>query len=484
MQLMNASIFKAFAVGASLTLLVNCSSTISGSRNVPVTQPSSSPPSAIQHVIVVFQENRSFNNLFMSFPGADTSTTGACKPYKPPQHKEICNDPNPKNRIVKLKPITLETCGCLGGTDIEHSHKTFDVEYDDKKMDGFDAINRGTTGGNGPALFYPYAYVVRREVQPYWEMAARYALADHMFSTATTDSFVAHQQIIAGTTRLNSRESLVDTPSNFPWGCDAPRGTVTGLIFANGRVNDFGGPFPCLTQYNTMADVLDAGAVSWKFYVASYDHSSPYLDFSGEVWDAYDAIRSVRYGADWKNVSIPNTSIFTDIKKGTLPQVSWVIPLLADSDHPASGYNLGPSWVTSIVNAVGKSAYWKSTAIIVMWDDWGGFYDNVPPPQLDYTSLGMRVPMIVISPFAKRHFISKTQYEFGSVLKFIEQNFGTASLGSTDLRANSIGDVFNFGQRPDRFQDISAPFSESYFLHQRGSTEIKQIIEKDGGPPD
>ena len=136
------------------------------------------------------------------------------------------------------------------------------------------------------------------------------------------------------------------------------------------------------------------------------------------------------------------------------------------------------------MNAVGKSAYWKNTAIVVMWDDWGGYYDNVPPPQLDYTSLGMRVPMIVISPYARPHYVSKTQYEFGSVLKFIEQNFGTASLGSTDARANSIGDIFNFSQKPTPFQPFNAPFGESYFMHQTGNTQNQQIIEKDGAPPD
>jgi phospholipase C len=432
---------------------------------------------------VLFQENRSFNNLFMSFPGADTSTTGACKPYTPPQHKEICPGPTPTP--VPLKSITLETCRCLGGTDIEHGHKTFEAEYDGGKMDGFDTISFGTTGGGGPALFYPYAYVVRREVQPYWDMAGTYALADHMFSTATTDSFVAHQQIIAGTTALNSHESLVDTPSSIPWGCDNPdRNTTTGLIFTNGTVKEFGGPFPCLTQYKTMADVLDAAGVPWKFYVASYDLNSKYVDFSGEVWNGYDAIKGVRYGDDWKNISIPNTNIFKDISNGTLPAVSWVIPILADSDHPASGNNKGPSWVTSVVNAIGKSSYWKSTVIVVLWDDWGGYYDNVPPPQLDYTSLGMRVPMIVISPFAKKHLVSKTQYEFGSVLKFIEQNFGTQSLGTTDVRANSIADMLNVNQARTAFRRIAAPYDQSYFMHQRGETRSKQIIEKDGGPPD
>jgi phospholipase C len=467
--------FRALAV-AAVVFSVGCSSTIGTPPPAPAPTGSSTPTATIQHVVVLFQENRSFNNLFMSFPGADTSTTGRCIPYQPPGSSKICTKPG---QLVHMQPITLETCRCLGGVDIEHSHSTLLAEYDGGKMDGFDTIGFGTTGQNGPAKFYPYAFVVRKEVQPYWDMASRYTLADHMFSTATTDSFVAHQEIIAGTTRLNSHESLTDTPTGIPWGCDSPPSVRTTVIFVDGKVVVGGGPFPCLTQYKTMADVLDAARVSWKFYVAGLLD-----DFSGGVWNGFDAIKSVRHGADWKNVSTPNTKIFDDIKKGNLPAVSWVIPFLPDSDHPASGNNKGPSWVTSVVNAIGKSQYWKSTAIVVMWDDWGGYYDNVPPPQLDYTSLGMRVPMIVISPYAKQHFVSKTQYEFGSVLKFIEQNFGAGSLGSTDVRANSIGDVFDFSQKAGKFQPFAAPFGESYFLHRSGSLQTKQIVEKDGGPPD
>ena len=283
-------------VAVAVIAASGCSSNLATSP-APVPTGSSAPtppPSAIQHVVVMVQENRSLNNLFMSFPGADTSTTGSCKPYKPPQHKEICVGPSPTP--VPLKPITLETCKCLGGTDIAHDHKTFEAEYDGGKMDGFNTITFGTAGGNGPALYYPYAYVVRREVQPYWDMASRYALGDHMFSTATTDSFVAHQQIIAGTTALDSHESLVDTPSSIPWGCDnEDKRTTTGLIYSNGKVNDTAGPFPCLTQYKTMADVLDAGGISWKFYVAGLLD-----DFSGGVWNGFDAIKGVRYGSDWK----------------------------------------------------------------------------------------------------------------------------------------------------------------------------------------
>jgi phospholipase C len=479
-----ASVVTLLPAALTALLLAACSSTITTNAPAPAPTHSSAPSATIQHVIIVFQENRSFNNLFMKFPGADTSTTGPCVPYTPPGFKEICSDPDPQKRVVRMRPITLETCSCLGGTDIAHSHQTLETEYDGGKMDGFDKITFGTKGSLGPAKFYPYAYVERSEVQPYWDMASRYGLADHMFSTATTDSFVAHQEIIAGTTRLNGSMSLTDTPSSIPWGCDAAAGTVTGVIYTSGRVNDFGGPFPCFTQYKTMADVLDAGAVSWKYYVESYDLNSPYVDFGGRVWDAFDAIKSVRYGPDWKNVTIPNTKIFADIKDGKLPQVSWVMPTLAASDHPASGNNLGPSWVTSIVNAVGKSPYWKNTAVLIMWDDWGGFYDNVPPPQLDYTSLGMRVPLIVVSPYAKPHFISTTQYEFGSVLKFIEQTFGTNSLGSTDVRANSIVDMFDFSQSPSTFKPFSARYSQQYLINHQPLEDSNALIERNGGPPD
>lgn len=466
--------FRLFVV-AAIVALAGCSSTLTTPSPVPTSSNSPPPPSSpIQHVIVLFQENRSFDNLFMSFPGADTTTMGACKPFTPPGSSHTyCPNGDP----VPLKPITLETCKCHGGTDLDHGHAAFESEVDEDpvthvlKMDGFDTINTGTGGLGIPAGLYPYAYVVRRETKPYWDMASQYTLADHMFSTETTDSFVAHQEIIAGTVALNSHESLTDVPSNQPWGCDAPHGTTTSLILTNGTVHT-NGPFPCFTQYGTMADVLDAANVSWKYYVSEING----IEFSGNVWDAFDAIKKVRYGPDWKKITNPSSAVLTDIKKGSLPQVSWVIPTLLDSDHPASGCNDGPPWVSSVVNAVGKSAYWKNTAIVLLWDDWGGFYDNVPPKQIDYTSLGIRVPMIVISPFAKPHHVSQTDYEFGSILKFIEQNFGTGSLGTSDVRATSIADAFDFGQKPVTFRTISAPrptnclnSSAQYFLKSGGA---------------
>ena len=195
---MNRSLALALAAAV---LSAACSSTLNPPPPVPTNLPSPRPSSKIQHIVILLQENRSFNNLFMSFPGAETATVGACKPYKPPGYKPICTDS--QKRLVDMRPITLETCGrhcpTPSGVDINHDHSAFKAEFDDRKMDGFDTINYGTQGSQSPARFYPYAYVVRREVEPYWDLAGRYTLADHMFSTATTDSFVAHQEIIAGT---------------------------------------------------------------------------------------------------------------------------------------------------------------------------------------------------------------------------------------------------------------------------------------------
>ncbi len=440
-------------------------------------------PAQITHVIILFQENRSFDNLFAGFTGAASATSGPCIPNaeKAPDCKA--------GALVPLHQITLQTTGMPGGKDIAHDHAAFETEYNGGKMNGFDLIHSGTTGAGTWAGTYPYAYVERSEIAPYWTLAKTYTLADHMFSTATTDSFVAHQQIIAGTTRLNANESLTDTPTNIPWGCDAPPETIAPVLTVAGKVLSTG-PFPCFTQYRTMADVLDAAGVTWKFYVQGEN-----ADFSGMVWNGYDAIEKIRcasfqanlqncvgHGKDWApHISEPNTNVLGDIKNGRLPQVSWVIPSLADSDHPASGSDSGPSWVASVVNAVGTSPYWKNTVIFVMWDDWGGFYDNVAPPQLDYTSLGMRVPLIVVSPYAKRGYVSHTQYEIGSLLKFIEQNFHTASLGSTDVRANSVVDTLDFMQAPAPFASVPARYRGPFFLSHRPQISPARVIEHDGG---
>ncbi|MBV8197669.1 MAG: hypothetical protein JO263_06020, partial [Candidatus Eremiobacteraeota bacterium] len=428
-------------VALSIAIAAGCNS--SATSTVP---PPSSPPGkgALKHIVIMMQENRSFNNIFAGFPGATTAMSGKCK-----VGTKYC----PAGGMVPLKAITLESSNQAGfGDDISHSHAAFELECNPNaskvcQLDGFNQITFGQGLYGPPAKDYPYSYIEPKETKAYWDFAGQYGLADKMFFTDTASSFIAHQMILSGTVALNDHESLTDQPSNAPWGCDGFPGTMTPVIFKNGRVSQYG-PFPCFTQYKTMADLLDAAKVSWYFYVAPL-----HGDFSGSVWNGYDAIKNIREGPDWKtNIRTPETKILSDLKSGALPSVSWVIPELANSDHPASGCNYGPRWITDVLNAIGTSKYWNSTAVIVLWDDWGGWYDPVPPPQTNYTSLGFRVPMFVVSPFAKTHNISETQYEFGSILKFIEETFGLGSLNTTDATATSMSDMFDVTQPPTPYK--------------------------------
>jgi phospholipase C len=175
--------------------------------------------------------------------------------------------------------------------------------------------------------------------------------------------------------------------------------------------------------------------------------------------------------SEWNaHISSPSKQIFTDISNGALPQMSWVIPDAINSDHPGYASDTGPSWVTSIVNALGQSSYWDSTAVIVVWDDWGGFYDPVAPTNLDTQGgPGFRVGMIVASPYVPQNEISHTVYGFGSIIKFIEQTWGLPSLGTTDQTSTSISDIFNYDRKPRKFKTIPAKYSRSFFMHQKPS---------------
>jgi phospholipase C len=487
--------FRSILILAAAAAIAGCNNSNAVPQRVAAGKP-------IQHVIIMMQENRSFNNIFAGFPGAVTAMVGKCKPAK------WC-----KTGTATLKPVTLETTNLNGaGKDIDHSHKgygypggfveecDFDSAAEVCRNDGFDKIRLGETGTGAIAKLYPYAYVERSETKAYWDFAKRYALADHMFFSQTAASFIAHQIILSGTVALNSDESLTDQPNDTPWGCDGQYGEYTPILKSDGKEVFYKGPFPCFTEYPTMADVLDPAHVSWKYYVDREltPSGGKGEDFSGDVWNGYDAIAKVRcktwkppyknpsdchgHGPDWTHVSFPNTSVFSDIEDGTLPAVSWVIPTLKDSDHPASGCSGGPRWVSSVLNAVGESKYWNSTAVILLWDDWGGWYDPVPPPQTNYTSLGFRVGTIVISPWARPSTVVHTQYEFGSILKFIEQNFGLGSLHTTDETSTSIADMFNFSQKPIKFVPEEPLPPKATCKNLRLTAQ--EIIEHDGGVPE
>ena len=408
----------------------------------------------IQHIVVVIQENRSFDDLFATFPNADGTTQG------------LEQLPSGDDQTIPLTQVALaQRC------DFSHTYKIFLKDYDGGKMDGFSLA--GGTGHCRNKATAPYQYVNPNDIKAYWNLAKQYVLADHLFQTQGSGSFTAHQDLIAGGTSLNAPKtrSLVDLPTHAPWGCDAPKWVRTSLLVdADSQIEYEGGkgPFPCLT-YKTVRDLLDKKGVSWKYY------SNPVDGGSGATWNPFEAIKAVRYSSEWgTNVTTSDMQIFDDISNGSLPQVSWIIADSQNSDHPSNHSDTGPSWVASIVNAIGQSPYWSSSAIVVTWDDWGGFYDHEPPPFFDqWGGLGFRVPMIVISPYARGggtpNYVSHTQYEFGSILRFVEDTFDLGTLGNTDERATSIADCFNFQRRPRAFKSIPAKYSLKFFRRQRPS---------------
>ncbi len=449
---------------AAAVSLGACSS--GGNSATPLARTASLPDSGsgsspIAHIVVVVQENRSFNNLFATFPGVTGTTVG----------KKLVGT----GKSAKTEPIDLTETDLLYNRDLNHLRSAYVTAYDGGKMDAFNQVLFTNKHRAEKAL--PYQYVKPSEIAPYWTMAKTYALANAMFQTQGSGSFTAHQDLIRGGTELNSTESMIDLPTASKiWGCDSRSRTVTSLITTNLQYEKDLGPFPCTSAfpssgtYETLRDLLDAKSVSWKYY-------TPPNNSAAAIWDAFDVIAPVRYGTEWgTNVSWPEKNIFNDITNGALPAVSWVIPDGANSDHPAWGSDTGPSWVASVVNAIGESSYWNSTAIVIVWDDFGGFYDPVAPPKLDKQGgPGFRVPMIVVSPFAREtsasqiNFISQTVYEFGSVVRFIEDTFELGRLGTTDGTSNSMSDMFDFTQAPRSFQAIGSKYSRAYFLHQKPS---------------
>lgn len=434
---------------ASVVLATGCSSTTQPASQaaLPLTSlpaSGSSPSQYIKHVIVIIQENRSFENFFAGYPGANAPLYGYSR-----------------NKQVTLHQTTFET-----NPNLPHNYQAAITGWDKGKMDGFHT---------GPRDNYAaYAYVERSQLTPYWDMAQQYVLADAMFPTEFGGSYTAHLTAIAGTDNMSPTVAQVNYPTHSPDDCDSPPGTKSSTMNSQRKVGRGNGPFPCFTQFNTMAEVLDENDVSWKYYVTKL--------FKAGIWSPFEAIKYVRDGYDWTHdIIAPGKRILEDIPNGDLAAVSWVTPTHANSDHPGAHSDRGPSWVSSIVNAVGESNYWDSSAIIVIWDDWGGWFDNAPPPQLDFRGLAMRVPCLIISPYARegtssKGYVSHTQYEFGSILRFIEQvynlpHIGPGSEGYTDSRANSIVDSFDFTQQPRKFTPFGSKYPASTFLNEPPSDE-------------
>jgi phospholipase C len=425
-------------------------STQSGQRQIRV-GPAAGGVGKITHVVIIMQENRSMDNFFHGYPGAQTATTGK----------------DSHGNTITLQPIAMNA-----PFDLIHRFTQAVAAIDYPKGETMDGFDQTTCSPSSKCPVNPqYTYVQQTDVQPYWNMAKQYVLADHFFSSALDGSFEGHQYLIAG-----QAEQTWGIPTGSTWGCDGgTSNTVTllnnstkpGTTTTNSIEPCFDPPVTQLTD-TTLGDEMDAKGLPWAYYAPA----APGLPGNdpGYIWSAYDAINHIRNGPDWaKNVISPPKQFITDVKAGKLGAVTWIAPDLVNSDHPLCGSCTGAAWVKSLVNTIGKSSLWNTTAIFILWDDWGGFYDSVPPPLLDYDGLGLRVPLIVISPYTRKNKVAKSTYEFGSILKFTEN---LNALAASDSRAANIGtdpNVFNFSGAPRKFTPFAAEVPLSYFLNQQPS---------------
>jgi Phospholipase C len=369
--------------------------------------------------VFIIKENRTFDNLFGRYPGADGATEGAtCDGGTRPLEREA-------DRVV----------------DSGHSFQ-----------DGVTAINGGRMN-----CFASKAYTQFEEadIPNYWAYARRFALADRFFSSIYGPTGVEHLWTFAA-----QSDRFVDheRPGQFGTGrrefCDDP--LETAFSFKNlspeqerqafeleeqGRAGAEQLPslwrlrWPC-TDVKVLPDLLEQAGISWKEYRGPNEWVQPLR-----------MVRHVRFSSMWKHV-VPEAGFVRDVETGQLPAVSWVTPSFAKSDHPPASVCAGENWTVEVLNALMRSPYWDSTAVVLTWDDFGGFYDHVAPPHVDIYGLGPRVPALVISPWAKSGFIDHNTMEFASVLQFIETVFDLPSLTQRDTQADDMLSAFDFTQEP------------------------------------
>jgi len=386
--------------------------------------PSPPPPAAvsalrsrIQHIVFIIKENRTFDHYFGTFPGADGVTSGPIS----------TGDRVPLRHAQDRMPH-----------DIGHEWNDAHTAMHGGRMDRFDLVASAITENQILSM----TQFLDADIPSYWSYAEHFALGDHMFSSLAGASFPNHLYTIAA--QAGGAITNADSPR---WGCDADEAADVEVMDAHGNKAR---RYPCF-DFPTVADSLERAGISWRYY-------APVEGQAGYIWSALDAIRHVRQTALWNQRVLPFGTFVADAQSGALPAVSWLVPDFADSEHPTVGRFAGTSqsvsvcvgenWTVEQVNAIMQGPDWPTTAIVITWDDFGGFYDHVPPPAADQFGYGPRVPLIVISPYAKEGFVSHTVYEFASVLRLIETRFNLAPLTTRDAIANSLLDLFDFSKAP------------------------------------
>lgn len=398
---------------------------------------------SIQHFVFIVKENHSFDNYFGKFPGVYGASEGKTS----------------DGRTIPLEPMPD-----IVDYGTEHSGIGVLTSVDNDKMDGFDI----SAGGNQDGDFMAYRQLSAADIPNYWNYAQHFVIGDQMFSSIHSSSFPNHLYTIAATSG-----GVLEIPydplwhglQGVPiWGCDAPPTLAVRTIDPQGRISAL---FPCF-DFPTLADSMESATppISWRYY-------APPKGAVGYNHLAYDAINHIRNSELWTEHVVPDTQFVDDALSGNLPAVSWLIAGNG-SEHPPHSTCIGENWTVQQLNAIMQGPEWNSTAVFLVWDDFGGFYDHYPPPVVDGYGLGPRVPLIVISPYAIPGHVSHTLYEFSSVLKTIEERFHLPFLTDRDERANDMLDSFDFTQSPNPpliLEPRSCPPNSSSYL-QFGSQGI------------
>ena len=457
------------------------------------------PSGQIKHVIFIVQENRTFDNIFggpRPFPNATATDSGQT------------SDGN----TVKLSKIGLASYGGTEDPDNYHRDWMWACHPDQApppttppgnpspcKMDGFNIAATPSAGYTPPASVSSiYSYVNYDDTKPYWEIATKYALGDHFFMGHNSESYTGHQYIFSAQSNNVVDSPNYNKPAQYcgqyydycaftPWGCDAPMGTRTFRLdpstgvetkTATGTFPCFGGHTVLRKRYPALAERVDDAGLTWRLYAHSLCQNINALDvnagirYDTSIWPAepdmakcHDSESGRSTTVDTKNFRMPEYKFLSDINdpEHELASVTWIIPGLLTSDHPGVPFGwCGPSWVAKLVNAVGTSKYWDSTVIFVFWDDWGGYYDHVKPYVVrDAAGPGFRVPLLVVSPYAKRGYVAHTETEFATLLKFTEATLGLKSLDATDTSPylHDLNDFFQSEPQPFEKIDPREPSS-------------------------
>ena len=363
---------------------------------------SNEPNTPIEHFVVLMQENHTFDNYFGTYPGVEGIPEGICMPV----------DPFDKNNTECVESFHI---GDRPIDDLDHSESTFELQYNEGLMNGFVyALNQRNQNGAMSMGYYD-----DRDLPYYWNLADEFVLFDHMFSSDHGGSFANHMFWVSGQQGGSSV-----TTKGYP-------------------------------DILTIFDRLEEKGISWKFYVQNYDPTINYRTSdqvtgnraSQVIW--VPVLNIARYLDDPELSShiVDLNEYYKDLENGTLPAVAYIAPAGA-SEHPPGSIRSGQKFVKALIQALMRSSAWESSAFMVMYDDWGGWYDHVPPPQVDEFGYGMRVPAFMVSAYARRGHIESTVLDFTSVLKFIEENWDLKPLAERDANANNFLTAFDFTQAP------------------------------------